>query len=350
MVEAKAALLLDMSSGQVLAEENADRKLEPASLTKLMVAYLVLDALKSGELDKDDALTVPEYAAATSGSRMFAKAGQKISVEDLLSALIIQSANDAALTLAQELGGSEAGFVAKMNVQAKKLGLASTHFMNATGHPHPEHTSTARDLTRLAALLISNYKEAYKRYFSRREFAFGGITQQNRNRLLWSDPMVDGVKTGHTQSAGFCLIASAERNGRRLVSTILGARSEADRAMYAQQLLNYGFLETESIRYYAAGKPVAVFPIYKGAGSEIPIGFVKGFSLTFSKGVASRVKAQIISRQPYIAPVKFGQTLATLRITLDGKIVGDYPMVALKEVSVAGWFGRFWDSLRLLWK
>lgn len=349
-VEAKAALLLDMSSGQVLAEENADRKLEPASLTKLMVAYLVLDALKSGELDKGDALTVPEYAAATSGSRMFAKAGQKVSVEDLLSALIIQSANDAALTLAQELGGSEAGFVAKMNAQAKKLGLASTHFMNATGLPHPEHTSTARDLTRLAVLLISNHKEAYKRYFSRREFAFGGITQQNRNRLLWSDPMVDGVKTGHTQSAGFCLIASAERNGRRLVSTILGARSEEDRAMYAQQLLNYGFLETESIRYYAAGKPVAVFPIYKGAGSEIPIGFVKDFSLTFSKGVANRVKAQIISRQPYIAPVKHGQTLATLRITLDGKIVGDYAMVALEEVPVAGWFGRFWDGLRLLWK
>lgn len=349
-VEAKAALLLDMSSGQVLAEENADRKLEPASLTKLMVVYLVLDALKSGELDRDTALTVPEYAAATSGSRMFAKAGQKISVEDLLSALIIQSANDAALTLAQALGGSEAGFVAKMNAQAKKLGLASTHFMNATGLPHPQHTSTARDLTRLAASLISHHKEAYKRYFSRREFAFGGITQQNRNRLLWRDPMVDGVKTGHTQSAGFCLIASSERNGRRLVSTILGARSEEDRAMYAQQLLNYGFLETESVRYCAAGKPVAVLPVYKGVGSEMPIGFVKDFSLTFSKGAASRVKAQIISRQPYIAPLKYGQTLATLRITLDGKVVGDYPMVALKEVPVAGWFGRFWDSLRLLWK
>lgn len=349
-VGAKAALLFDMSSGQVLAGQNADRKLEPASLTKLMVAYLVFDALKNGDLTLGDRLTVSEEATAAIGSRMFAKAGQQLTVDDLLSALIIQSANDAALTLAQKVGGSEVGFVEKMNAQAKKLGLASTHFMNATGLSHPEHFSTAQDMTRLAVLLMGNFKEPYKRYFSRREFTFGGITQQNRNRLLWLDPAVDGVKTGHTQTAGYCMIASAERNGRRLVSTILGARSEADRAMYAQQFLNYGFLETESIRYYAAGKPVAVFPIYKGTSSEIPIGFLKGFSLTFSKGVSGRVRAQVITRQPYIAPVKKGQIMGTLRMTLDGKIVGDYPLVALEDVSVSGWFGRFWDSLRLLWK
>lgn len=349
-VEARAALLFDMSSGQVLAGQNADRKLEPASLTKLMVAYLVFDALKNGEMTLSDSLTVSEQATGAIGSRMFAKAGQQVTVDDLLSALIIQSANDAALTLAQKVGGSEAGFVEKMNAQAKKLGLVSTHFMNATGLSHPEHFSTAQDMTRLTVLLMGNFKEPYKRYFSRREFAFGGITQQNRNRLLWRDPAVDGVKTGHTQTAGYCLIASAERNGRRLVSTILGARSEEDRAMYAQQLLNYGFLETESIRYYAAGKPVAVFPVYKGTSSDIPIGFLKGFSLTFSKGVSGRVKAQVITRQPYIAPVKKGQVMGTLRMTLDGKIVGDYPLVALEDVSVSGWFGRFWDSLRLLLK
>lgn len=349
-VGAKAALLFDMSSGQVLAGQNADRKLEPASLTKLMVAYLVFDALKNGDLTLGDRLTVSEEATASIGSRMFAKAGQQLTVDDLLSALIIQSANDAALTLAQKVGGSEVGFVEKMNAQAKKLGLTSTHFMNATGLSHPEHFSTAQDMTRLAVLLMGNFKEPYKRYFSRREFTFGGITQQNRNRLLWLDPAVDGVKTGHTQTAGYCMIASAERNGRRLVSTILGARSEADRAMYAQQLLNYGFLETESIRYYAAGKPVAVFPIYKGTSSDIPIGFLKDFSLTFSKGVSGRVRAQVITRQPYIAPVKKGQGMGTLRMTLDGKIVGDYPLVALEDVSVSGWFGRFWDSLRLLWK
>lgn len=349
-VEAKAALLFDVSSGQVLAGQNADRKLEPASLTKLMVAYLVFDALKNGEMTLGDRLTVSELAAGASGSRMFAKAGQQVTVDNLLSALIIQSANDAALTLAQAIGGSEAGFVEKMNAQAIKMGLTSTHFMNATGLPHAEHFSTAQDMTRLAVLLMGNFKEPYKRYFAQREFSFGGITQQNRNRLLWRDPMVDGVKTGHTQTAGYCLIASAERNGRRLVSTILGARSEEDRAMYAQQLLNYGFLETESIRYYAAGKPVAVFPVYKGTRSEIPIGFLKGFSLTFSKGVSHRVKAQVITRQPYVAPVKKGQAMGTLRMTLDGKIVGDYPMVALEDVAVSGWFGRFWDSLRLLWK
>lgn len=347
---AKAALLLDMSSGQVLASENAERKLEPASLTKLMVAYLVFDAQKRGNLKLTDRLTVSNHAAAAIGSRMFAKAGQQVSVDDLLSALIIQSANDAALTLAEKLGGSEAGFVEKMNAQAKKMGLASTHFMNATGLPHPEHFSTAQDMTRLAVLLMTNFKEPYKRYFSRREFAFGDITQQNRNRLLWRDPMVDGVKTGHTQSAGYCIIASSERNGRRLVSTILGARSEEDRAMYAQQLLNYGFMQTESVRYYAAGKPVAELPIYKGAVSKVRIGFLRDFSMTFSKGVSGRVKAQIITRQPYLAPVQKGQAMGSLRLTLDGNALGDYPLVALDEIPVAGWFGRFWDSLRLLWK
>lgn len=349
-VDAKAALLFDVSSGQVLAAQNAERKLEPASLTKLMVAYLAFEALKKGDLDLDDTLTVSQHAAMASGSRMFAKAGQTIKVDDLLSALIIQSANDAALTLAEEMGGSEAGFVEKMNAKAKKLGLASTHFTNATGHSQPGHLSTAQDMTRLAVLLMAHFKEPYKRYFSRREFSYGGITQQNRNLLLWRDPMVDGVKTGHTQSAGYCQIASAERNGRRLVATILGARSEADRAMYALQWLNYGFLETESIRYYKAGKPVAVFPIYKGSRDEIRVGFLKDFSLTYRKGVSGRIKAQVISRQPYLAPIRRGQAVATLRMTLDGNVIGDYPLVALEDVAVAGWFGRFWDGLKLMWK
>ena len=349
-VKAKAALLFDMSSGQVLAAQQADKKLEPASLTKLMTAYLVFDALKKGDLDLDDQLEISQTAAAASGSRMFAKVGQKISVDDLLSALIIQSANDAALTLAERLGGSESGFVEKMNAQAVKLGLNATRFNNATGLSHPWHYSTARDMTRLAAALVTTFGEPYKRYFARKAFSFNGLEQQNRNRLLWRDPMVDGVKTGHTSAAGYCMIASSERNGRRLISTIMGAASEETRAMYAQQWLNYGFLETESVRYYPARKAVATFPVYKGSASDFSAGFLKDFSLTFSKGVSSRVRAQVISRQPYIAPIKKGQAVATLRLTLDGKVVGEYPLVALEEVGVAGWLGRFWDSLRLLWK
>lgn len=349
-VEARAWMLLDASSGQVLAGRNEDQKLEPASLTKLMTAYVVFDALKSGKLKNGQTLTVSENAASAPGARMFATVGQEVKVEDLLMALIVQSANDAALTLAEGLADSEESFVGLMNAQAKKLALASTQFRNATGHSQPEHYSTARDLTRLTNWLVYSFPEQYRRYYSQREFAFNGVTQQNRNRLLWLDPQVDGVKSGHTPAAGYCLIASAERGKRRLIATVMGARSDVDRGMYAQKLLNYGFLETESLRYYRGGQAVARIPVYKGSSREVGIGFLKDFSLTTQKGVSNRIKAQIITRQPYVAPLKKGQAMGTLRLTLDGGTVGDYPLVALSDVPVAGWFGRFWDGLRLLWE
>lgn len=349
-VEARAWLLLDASSGQVLAARNEDQKLEPASLTKLMTAYVVFDAVKRGRIDKDRTFVVPEEAGKVVGARMFARVGQAVGIDDLLMALIVQSANDAALTLAEGIAGSEAAFVEMMNAQATRLGLASTRFRNATGYSHPDHYSTARDMTRLANWLIVGFPEQYRRYFAAREFSFNGVTQQNRNRLLWLDPQVDGVKTGYTQAAGYCLIASAERGKRRLIATVMGARSEADRGMYAQKLLNYGFLETESLRFYRAGQPVARVAVYKGSESEVGIGFLSDFSMTMQKGVANRIKAQVITRQPYLAPLKKGQAMGTLRLTLDGETIGDYPLVALADVPVAGWFGRFWDGLRLLWK
>ena len=349
-IEARAWMLLDVSSGQVLASRNVDQKLEPASLTKLMTAYVVFDALKNGKISGDQTFKVPESAANAEGARMFAKFGQEIRVDELLMALIVQSANDAAVTLAEGVAGSETAFVEKMNEQAKKLGLASTRFQNATGYSQPEHYSTARDLTRLTNWLMISFPEQYKRYYAQREFSFNGVAQQNRNRLLWLDSQVDGVKTGYTQAAGYCLIASAERNKRRLIATVMGARSDADRGMYAQQLLNYGFLETESLRYYRAGQPVATVAVYKGGSSEVGIGFLRDFSMTTQKGVASRIRAQIITQQPYLAPLKKGQAMGVLRLSLDGEVVGDYPLVALSDVPVAGWFGRFWDGLRLLWK
>jgi D-alanyl-D-alanine carboxypeptidase (penicillin-binding protein 5/6) len=349
-VDARAYLLLDVTSGQILAGQNENRRLAPASLTKLMVSYLVFDALKKHQIDLGESFTVSEKASKVEGSRMFAKPGQSVMVVDLITALIVQSANDAALTLAEGVSGSEEAFVERMNVQARKLGLADTEFRNATGYSHPEHKSTASDLSRLASMLVSHFPDYYQRYFSMREFTFNGLTQQNRNRLLWLDPEVDGIKTGHTQEAGYCLIASAERGKRRLIATVLGARSDADRAMYAQKLLNYGFLETDSVRFYKAGQAVAKLPVYKGSRSELSIGFLQDFSLTVQKGAASRLKAQIITQQPFLAPVSKGQAMGTLRMMLDGKAVGDYPLVALEDVSVAGWFGRFWDSLRLLWK
>jgi D-alanyl-D-alanine carboxypeptidase (penicillin-binding protein 5/6) len=349
-VEARAWMLLDVSSGQVLASQNEDQKLEPASLTKLMTAYVVFDAMKRGKLKSGQTLEVSENAANAVGARMFAKAGQAIKVDDLLMALVVQSANDAALTLAEGVAGSEEAFVGMMNAQARKLGLAATQFQNAIGFSQPGHYSTARDMTRLANWLVYSFPEQYRRYYAEREFTFNGVTQQNRNRLLWLDPQVDGIKTGYTQAAGYCLIASASRNQRRLIATVMGARSDTDRGMYAQKLLNYGFLETESLRYYRAGQPVARIPVYKGGAREVGIGFLKDFSLTTQKGVADRIRAQVITRQPYIAPLKKGQVMGTLRLTLDGETLGDYPLVALNDVSVAGWFRRFWDGLRLLWK
>jgi D-alanyl-D-alanine carboxypeptidase len=306
--------------------------------------------LKNRQIKLDETFTVSETAARVEGSRMFAKVGQSIKVGDLINALIVQSANDAALTLAEGMAGSEEAFVGRMNAQAPKLGLTQTQFRNATGYSHPEHRSTARDMTQLASMLVAHFPDDYQRYFALREFSFNGLVQQNRNRLLWLDPQVDGVKTGHTQEAGYCLIASAMRGKRRLIATIMGARSDADRTMYAQKLLNYGFLETDSVRFYRAGQAVATLPVYKGSRSELSIGFLKDFSLTVQKGVASRLKAQIITQQPFLAPVSKGQAMGTLRMTLDGKVVGDYPLVALEDISIAGWFGRFWDSLRLLWK
>jgi len=349
-IEARAWMLLDASSGQVLAARNEDQKLAPASLTKLMVAYLVFDAMRSGKINANSMLTVSDTAANAPGARMFVRAGQGVRLDDLLSGLIVQSANDAALTLAEGLAGSEEAFVEKMNAQAGKLGLASTRFQNATGLAHPEHYSTARDMTRLTSWLVASFPAQYRQYYAQREFTYNGLTQQNRNRLLWLDPQVDGVKTGYTQSAGYCLIASASRNKRRLIATVMGARSDADRALYAQKLLNYGFLETESMRYYRAGRAVATVPVYKGSSREVGIGFLKDFSLTTQKGVAKRISAQVITRQPYLAPLNKGQVMGTLRLMLDGEIVGDYPLVALNDVPVAGWFGRFWDGLRLLWK
>ncbi len=349
-VEARAWMLLDVSSGQVLASQNEDRKLEPASLTKLMTAYVVFDAMKRGKIKAEDRFAVSETAAAAPGARMFARVGQEIKVDDLLMALVVQSANDATLALAEGLAGSEAAFVDLMNAEAKKLGLSSTRFRNATGHSDIEHYSTARDLTRLANWLVFSFPQQYRRYYALREFTFNDVTQQNKNRLLWLDPQVDGIKSGHTRSAGYCLIASASRGNRRLIATVMGARSDTDRGLYAQKLLNYGFLETESVRYYRAGQAVATVPVYKGSSREVGIGFLKDFSLTTQKGVSGRIKAQVISTQPFLAPLKKGQPMGTLRLTLDGQLVGEYPLVALNDVPVAGWFGRFWDGLRLLWE
>jgi len=347
-LDSRAWLMIDAHSGVALAEKDPDARVEPASLTKLMTAYLVFTALKEGRLKLDQTLPVSDRAWRMEGSRMFLDPRRPASVDDLLKGLIVQSGNDACVVLAEALAGSEEGFAAMMNQMARRLGMSNTHFVNSTGLPHAQHYSSARDLVRLAHALIRDFPEHYAKYYSMREFTWSGITQPNRNRLLWMDSYVDGLKTGHTQSAGFCLVASARRDNRRLISVVLGAGSDAARAMQSQQLLNYGFQFYETVKLYDPNHAVSSLRVYKGKSSQVEVGFPHDFYITVPRGGASRVQAEVISQQPLLAPIDRGQRIATLRLSLDGKVVGEYPMQALDGVKVSGLLGRLWDGI-LLW-
>ena len=346
-IDARAWLLTDLLSGQVLAESAPDARVEPASLTKLMTAYLAFAAIKEGRIQPDQALPVSEKAWRAEGSRMFLDPRRPAKVDELLKGMIVQSGNDASIVLAEAIAGSEEGFAAMMNQMAKRLNMHNTHFVNSTGLPHPQHYTTARDLTRLAAALIRDFPSYYG-YYAMKEYTYNGITQPNRNRLLWLDPNVDGVKTGHTQSAGYCLVSSAKRGDRRLLAVVLGARSESGRATESQKLLNYGFQSFETVRLYKANQPVTRLRLYKGRQAEVGAGFPQDMYVTVPRGAGNRIQAQLITRQPMIAPVSRGQALGTVRLSVDGHPLGDHPLRALDNVAVAGLLGRAWDGM-LLW-
>jgi len=348
-IDARAWLLIDSASGLPLAQKNPDARIEPASLTKLMTAYLAFSTIKEGRLALNQTLPVSEKAWRAEGSRMFLDPKKPALVEDLLKGMIVQSGNDACITLAEAIAGSEEGFVAMMNAMAKRLGMTRTNFVNATGLPHPQHFTTAGDLARLSSALIRDFPEFYKIY-AMKEFAYNGITQPNRNRLLFMDPSVDGVKTGHTESAGYCLITSAKRENRRLLSVVLGTKSDAARAMESQKLLNYGFQFFETVKLYSANKAVTSLRLYKGKNSEVKAGFTSDFHVTVPRGAGKRIQAQLITQQPLLAPIERGQRLATLRLTIDGAPVGDYPLLALEKVGVASILGRGWDNILLMFK
>ncbi len=348
-IDARAWLLIDSASGLPLAQKNPDARVEPASLTKLMTAYLAFSTIKEGRLALNQTLPVSEKAWRAEGSRMFLDPKKPAVVEDLLKGMIVQSGNDACITLAEAIAGSEEGFVAMMNAMAKRLGMTRTNFVNATGLPHPQHFTTAGDLARLSSALIRDFPEFYKIY-AMKEFAYNGITQPNRNRLLFMDPSVDGVKTGHTESAGYCLITSAKRENRRLLSVVLGTKSDAARAMESQKLLNYGFQFFETVKLYSANKAVTSLRLYKGKNSEVKAGFTSDFHVTVPRGAGKRIQAQLITQQPLLAPIERGQRLGTLRLTIDGAPVGDYPLLALEKVGVAGILGRGWDNILLMFK
>ena len=348
-VEARAWLLLDFNSGQVLASQKADERFEPASLTKLMTAYLAFSALKQKTLKPDQVVPVSTRAWKAEGSRMFIEPNKPVIVEDLLRGMIIQSGNDASVALAEAIGGSEEVFAQMMNREAKRLGMANTNFVNATGLTSPQLYSTAQDLSKLVVALIRDFPEHYALY-SQKEFRYNNISQSNRNRLLWLDPSVDGVKTGFTDNAGYCLITSARRSDRRLVSVVLGTASESARATESQKLLNWGFQFYDSVRLYARNQPVTQLRVWKGSSDMVKAGFTGDLYIALPKGQGDKMKATVESLQPLLAPITAGQRVATLKLEVDGKPWRELPVVALEPVPVAGIFGRTWDSLRLLFK
>jgi len=344
---AKAWVLLDHGTGQILAAHEPDARIEPASLTKLMTAYLAFSALKSGAITLEQPVTVSEKAWRMIGSRMFIQPGRPVTVDELLHGVIIQSGNDACVALAELIAGSEEAFAHLMNREAQRLGMANTHFTNASGLPDDQLYTTAHDLSLLAAAIVRDFPEYY-RFYSQKEYTYNKITQPNRNRLLWMDTTVDGLKTGHTANAGYCLIASAQRGTRRLISVVLGTDSESIRAQESLKLLNFGFQFYDTVRLYTAGQELSRFRVWKGAANELPVGFAADFVMSLPKGQSEKIQVSLVSQQPVMAPIHKGQPVGTMQLVLDGKALGEYPVVALEPVPVAGFFGRLWDAL-LLW-
>lgn len=348
-IAARNFVLMDFQSGQILQAQKPDERVEPASLTKLMTAYLTFTALKQGRLKTTQTLPVSEKAWRTEGSRMFIKLNTQVSVEDLMKGMIVQSGNDACIALAEGIAGSEDAFVTLMNREAARLGMKNTHFMNSTGLPHAQHYSTARDLALLAAAVIRDFPEYYPLY-SMKEFRYNNITQPNRNRLLWQDPYVDGMKTGHTESAGYCLVSSAKRGQMRLISVMLGTASDNARTAESQKLLNFGFQFYETYRLYQANQTIVNLPVYKGSANTVRAGFLHDAYITLPRGQYAQAKISLISRQPLLAPLSQGQNVGTLNVLVDAKPVASFPLQALDSVSVAGFFGRMWDSMKLWFK
>ena len=346
-IAGKAWIVGDLTSGQVLAAQKADERFEPASLTKLMTAYLVFAALRDKKLTREQQVPVSVRAWRAPGSRMFIEPRRPVTVDELIRGMEVHSGNDACIALAEAVAGSEEVFVQMMNREAARLAMSNTHFMNATGLPDAQHYSTARDLYVLTEALIRDFPTEYAQYYSLKEFRYNNITQPNRNRLLWLDPSVDGVKTGHTEAAGYCLIASSRRSGRRLLSVLLGSTSESARAQESQKLLNWGFQFFDGVKVFAAGEAVRSLQVWKGAAATVKAGVQRDLYVAVPRGEADKLKAELVSQQPLVAPLAKGQRVGTVRVTFDGKPYGEHAVVAPEPVAQAGILGRAWDTLRL---
>jgi D-alanyl-D-alanine carboxypeptidase (penicillin-binding protein 5/6) len=354
-IAARSWLLLDASSGQIIASRDAETRIEPASLTKLMTAYLTFSALNDKRIDLNQAVNVSTRAwkVDPTSSKMFIEPRTPVTVEDLLYGLIVQSGNDAAVALAEAVAGDEDSFVIMMNKEAERMGMNSTSFANSHGLPHKDNYSTAFDLSILAANLIRDYPQLYKMY-STKEFTYNRIRQQNRNRLLWVDPTVDGLKTGHTEGGGYSLIATAKRSSaageRRMLTVVIGTSSDQMRAQESLKLLNWGFQNFDTVKLYDKGQVIATPDVWKGSQSQVPIGFSRDAYVTVPKGMAARMKTVLERKDPLIAPFSENSQVGVLKILVDEKLVAELPVVALEQVNPASFLGRLWDTIRLWFK
>jgi serine-type D-Ala-D-Ala carboxypeptidase (penicillin-binding protein 5/6) len=349
---ARAWVVMDYQTGQILAAQEPDLKLEPASLTKVMTTYLIASALKNKSLLPDQQVVISERAWRTYGSRSFLQVGSTQTVEDLLKGMVVQSGNDASVALAEAAAGTEDAFAQRMTSEAKRLGMNDTTFLNASGffdNAEPRHISTARDMAKLAAALVRDHPETHAIH-AIKEYRSQGILQQNRNRLLWLDSSVDGLKTGHSNAAGYCLITTALRGSQRLITVVLATPSEAARADDSIKLLNWGYQAFESVKLFSKQQPVTEIEVFKGAAQAVKLGFADDFTISVPRGSASKITQQFDQRPALIAPVTAGTELGTLTLSVDGKPWGSFPLVALENVEQGNIFRRFWDWLRLLFK
>ncbi len=340
---ARSYIIQDHGSGNVLAEEDSEVSVEPASITKLMTAYVIFSELQANNIALSDIVTISEKAWRTPGSRMFVEVGKKVTVEELLQGMIIQSGNDATVALAEYVAGSEDSFADAMNKHAAEIGLTGSHFMNSTGLPDENHYMTARDIATLASLVISQYPEYYK-WYSQKEYTFNDITQHNRNKLLWRDPSVDGLKTGHTESAGYCLVTSAKKEGMRLITVVLGTDSANARADASQALLNYGFRFFETHKLYDAGTQLTTSRIWKGSSETIALGLDHDLFVTIPRGQYNSLDASMNIDQRIMAPVTTGQALGTVQVMLGDQLVADQPLVSLQTIGEGSFWQRIMDE------
>lgn len=350
-IGAKGYLLYDLTTGQTLANFNSSERLEPASLTKLMTAYMAFAALESKQISLNQQVPVSTYAWRAEGSRMFIEPNKPVTVEELLYGVIVQSGNDASRAIAELLAGDEANFATLMNQQARRLGMNNTNFRNSTGLPDPQHYTTAEDLGILAKRIILDFPQYYTMY-STREYTYNGIKQPNRNRLLWLDSSVDGMKTGHTSSAGYCLVSSANRklpNGieRRLLSVVMGTSSDQTRTQESLKLLNYGFQMFETVKLYSANQTVSTSQVFKGKAKEVNLGVTQDMMINVPRGKAKDLKASVERKETLVAPIKAGTQIGVLKLSLDGQELGEVPLLALNDVAEAGLVGRMVDSAKM---